>query len=178
MKRKRKKTNTKSEIFNQIINCILFGNPSHPSFVSSFENLSFKFVNACLIRNTDLESNYLREKITVFLYQIDNLERKNIYNFLIKNTEFINLFSLVYLINKSDKVIKISDLESEINLDDLDLQLLSFRIEGNIVKEIVMYLILFFEELLYLELENKERITKSEYFEIVNNFNCKKFIYH
>lgn len=174
---KKSKKNTKSEIFNPIINCILFENISDPKFVFDFENLSLKYIDNISFK-TDLENNYLREKIIFFLHQIDNFERENIYNFLVKNTEFMNLSSLVYLINKSDKKLKISESESDIYLDDFALQLLSFRIEGNIVEEIVMYLILFFEELLYLELENKKRITKSEYFEIVNNFNCKKFIYH
>lgn len=162
----------KFNVFIPLVNLLLFDKLETPDFDSENEKLSENFTKFMKSENHfNIEENeFFKTRILNFLSDLEFFKRDVIFQIILENKAYFQSLLFAYIVDNNLCLNKETFQQTETRLLR---EFGDFKFERKLGKEIYYYFVFHFEGILFYEFENKTRVLKSEYLEIIENI-CRE----
>ena len=158
----------KLNVFVPFVNLLLFEKFESPNFYSDNEKLSENYIEAVkIINDTSIDSSdYFKMKFQYFISELSEVNRRLIFDSIIKNDLFMSAMSITYIIESNLSMNKESSLISH---TEILKNLLDFTVKGEMSKVLFYFFTIYFEHVFYVESSNEKYISQTEYDNLIEN---------
>lgn len=167
-----KKHDKMYKVLEPLVNQILFGVANKPLFNLSKCSLSNEFTRVCNQIKDDKESEtFLNRNIISVFKDFDKNKRFLISKIILNDSIYVEMLTLL---DSARLKTKISDLH--LIKSQMEYEIINFTITGDVNSMIILYFILYFEEIFYYNFDFDNAITEDEYIDLYSRFTNTKSI--
>lgn len=160
------------KVLEPLVHQILFGNANKPIFNSSKINLSNQFIDVCnKLDNEDVFKTFLEKNIVSVFKDFDKNNRFLISKIILNDSIYVEMLTLLDSARLKTKASDLHLIKSQ-----MESEIINYTITSNVNSMIILYFILYFEEIFYYNFESDNAITEDEYFDLYSRFTNTKSI--
>lgn len=139
------------------LNMVLFGAKTTPEILID-SSTSDDFINLLKIDDGIEKDTVFREISIKFLFQLNEMERSNLFDIIVTNETYNQFLFMVYMITNKDKKQTEDTIKSKIQED-----LMGYKINGKITDSVLCYFRVMLDRLTLFDFNNPGKISSEEY---------------
>ncbi len=142
------------------LNMVLFGTKTNPKLTID-SCMSYEFINL-LQMDEGIEKDILFRKISIkFLFQLNELERCNLFDIIVTNETYNQFLFVVYMITNKDKKQTEDTIKNKIQED-----LMEYKNKGLITDSVLAYFRVMLDRLTLFDFNKPGKVSSEEYLKI------------
>jgi hypothetical protein len=142
------------------LNMVLFGAKTTPVFLKD-SYTSDRFIALSNMDDGIEKDTHFREISIKFLFQLNEIERSNLFDIIVTNETYNQFLFMVYMITNKDKKQTEDTIKSKIQED-----LMEYKNNGKITDSILCYFRAMLDRLTLFDFSNPGKISSEEYMRI------------
>lgn len=142
------------------LNMVLFGAKTTPEFLKDLHT-SDQFIALSNMDDSIEKDTRFREISINFLFQLNEIERSNLFNIIVTNETYNQFLLMVYMITNKNKKQTEDTIKNTIQED-----LMRYKINGKITDSVLCYFRAMLDRLTLFDFTNLGKISSEEYMRI------------
>lgn len=142
------------------LNMVLFGIKTTPVFLNDL-CASDRFITLSNMDDSIEKDTHFREISIKFLFQLNEIDRRNLFDIIVANETYNQFLFMVYMITNKDKKHTEDTIKSKIQED-----LMGYKINGKITDSVLCYFRAMLDRLTLFDFKNPGKISSEEYMRI------------
>lgn len=175
MKKTKSSIKVKSEVFIPLVNLLLFNETKTPDFNSENEKVTEEYLEAVkTVDQMNVEENkFFMERIQFYLSELLITGRKHIFDIILEKEPYV---MTIAFLNMLENNLQINEENSFLSQKKVLMDLIDFYENGKLNRVIVLFFIFQFEHIMYLELNDKHKISKDQYNKLIESLSEFKIL--